>query len=221
MKILCPNHKDTNPSFHIYANGGYCFVCGYTDKTTVDLNNKVEKEDIQQTLEYINALPMDTIRGIQFPRDAYGYYILWPNRSFYKKRLFKQDRIRYMAPKGIPVPLFSYTGDPGWPLAIVEGEINAISLKKAIPEGLNICSPGAITHFNKFMDKYLQYNRIYVIVDKDDAGIAYGASLKETLLQAGKNTSLIALEKDFNDILMECGYDGIKKEIEKQKVGLY
>src|SRR5690625_3189201 len=30
-KIQCPNpeHQDSTPSFALYANGGYCFGCGY------------------------------------------------------------------------------------------------------------------------------------------------------------------------------------------------
>lgn len=219
-KILCPAHEDTRPSLHVYPDGAFCFVCGYSTRTTTSVYDS-EKEKIADTLEYINGLPLDTIRGLQFPRDDLGYYILWPDLSFYKKRLFESHKIRYVAPKGHTAPLFSYKPTKEWPLAIVEGEINAISLKKAIPEGLNIVSPGGITQFLKYLDKYLYYNKIYVIVDKDDVGLAYGTQLKEQLLIKGKNTSLVALEKDFNDILVEYGINGIKETLKEKKVDLY
>ena len=28
-KILCPNHKDSSPSLHLYQNRAHCFVCGF------------------------------------------------------------------------------------------------------------------------------------------------------------------------------------------------
>lgn len=219
MKTLCPNHNDTTPSFHNYENGGYCFVCGYTEITNYKpkkIGQIKSQSELQKEFEYIDSLSEKTIRGLNLRVDGEGFYILWPDRSYYKKRLFSGS-VRYMGPKGVRSRLFIYTGEKQDTLAIVEGEINAMSLKKSIPgSGITICSPGSVNSLSKYLQDYLRYKKIYVIVDNDAPGLAYGLDLKNKLLELRKNTTLVALEEDFNDLLVKYGSDGVKKAFQKE-----
>jgi len=218
MKTICPNHNDSTPSLHHYSDGAYCFVCGYSTKTQYPKNIGQIKStsEFKKELEYIDSLPKKTIRGLDFRTDDEGFYVLWPDRSYYKKRLFSGP-VRYLAPKGVRQSLFIYADGAKDILAVVEGEINAMSLEKSIARpGLDIASPGSANNLGKFLPAYLQYNKIYVIVDNDAAGLAYGLDLKFKLLKQQKNTELVAVDKDYNDVLMESGNYGVKKAFQKE-----
>ncbi len=147
--------------------------------------------------------------------DLGGYYIVWPDKSYYKQRMFRGD-IRYKGPKGHKVPLYVIKGNKN--LIIVEGEINAITLGIL---GLKdtIVSPGSAGEINKHVSFYLQYSRIRCIVDKDIPGVVAGLKLKEELLKYKRNIQLVAVSRDFNDVLETEGQEGLKKYYQDQ-VGL-
>lgn len=208
-KIKCPNpkHNDENPSAHIYEDGIYCFSCGYYEKGEYEAERK-QPEELLGKVEYIKSLSIHRIRGLDLPADDYGYYILWPDSNFYKLRTF--NGTRYLAPKGHQQPLLLLEGK-NKDLVIVEGELNAMSLKKVFPD-LTVCSPGSATQLSVHYSKYLNLtnNNVIVIVDKDPAGVSAGISLKKELLKKRKKVRLIACERDLNEILQKDGEEGIK-----------
>lgn len=229
MKIHCtnPDHDDRNESMQVYDDGGFCFACGYLDRSQSDTNAPVrEKEDIGAKIEYITSQPRVQIRGLTLHSDSHGYYILWPERNFYKKRLIGGTPSRYLGPSGIRPPLFKIHGD-GKAMAIVEGEINALSLAAGEFKGC-IVSPGSASNMINFLQEYLNMSYscaiVNIIVDKDAAGVAAGIELKRELLKKGKRVQLIACEKDLNQLLQDEGKEGVRKWVEENlemQKGLY
>lgn len=226
IKILCPSHQDTNPSLEIYSDGCFCFVCGYTcslDEINVD-PAKVYREptNVPAEIARIQGLPRTEIRGLQLPYDDTGYYIVWPDKSFYKKRWFRGDT-RYTGPRGVKPPLFLYPGEHREKVVVVEGEINAMSLQLAYPNTkVTIVSPGSVTNIVKpeLHNYCLKCDSTYAIVDYDPAGVIYGMEFKNQLLKKGKRVELIPLKQDLNDVLITRGVSGIKEVIEKQDVAM-
>ncbi len=83
MKILCtsPEHDESTPSMEVYDDGGYCFSCGWVDKSVGDREAPPrEVVDIKDKLQRIEALPIKLIRGLQLPYNQSGYFIVWPDK---------------------------------------------------------------------------------------------------------------------------------------------
>jgi 5S rRNA maturation endonuclease (ribonuclease M5) len=226
MKVLCPNHEDTNPSMYVYPERAYCFVCNFSCPSEEVLNGeeiqklKKEPEDIQETIRYIKTLRKVYHRKLEFYSNGQGYYIIWPNGSYYKFRRYTGDT-RYYGPVGHKTPLFVLKDEGYKTLFIVEGEINALSFKQAyVQDEWTVCSPGSATELPRHLEFYLRFNDIYVIVDKDPAGVVWGLKLKNELLSRGKKVQLVALEKDLNDIWQETGKEGIEETLRKEGLDL-
>ena len=231
MKINCinPSHVDKTPSMHLYEDGAHCFVCGYycgldqvTNEVTIEEIQRLKKqapENIEAALSRIDSLPKKEVRGFNLPCDESGTYLVWPDRSYYKLRRF-DDKPRYIGPKGHRAPLFVIAGSKTT-LVVVEGEYNALSLKEVYKKdgGPTIVSPGSASELNRHTRFYLQFQKIYVIVDRDAAGVANGVRLREDLKKKGKRVVLIALEEDFNDMLQRNGKEEIKKRL-KEELGI-
>lgn len=229
-KINCVAHEDSTPSLAIYDDGNaFCFGCGFKT-TTKELDLNIEnlpayaykpkfKENIKKTMEYINSLPNKWIRGHVVPYDDSYYYLKWPNGDFYKKRRVDPDsKSKYRSPVGIKKPLYA-KGVESTKLIIIEGEFNALTLAIspyiALTKGCKIVSPGACTDFMRkdYLQQYLKYDTILIIVDRDAAGICAGIELKAYLQQKGKKVFLHPMIKDFNDILVQDGQEAIEKEV--------
>ena len=207
---------------HLYEEFAFCFVCKIkvplSEVVDVETIRKIKKapEDIKEAVEYITSLLPHSVRGLSLPQDDTGYYILWPDKSYYKKRLFRGD-LRYMGPRGHRAPLLSFPGSEVFNLVLVEGELNALSLRYAVGDDhrYTIASPGSCGEFLRHLDKYLTYTNITVIVDLDPPGVVYGLELKKELLKHGKRVQLVAAEKDYNQILTEEGKEALKKIAEE------
>lgn len=223
MKILCPNHNDKTPSLHVYPEFAFCFVCGYrcpSDKvaTKEELETvKREPTDIGGMIEYINNLPRGEIRGLQLHFDSNGYFIVWPDISFYKKRLTNGDA-RYVGPRGFRAPLFKIPGTSLQNLIVVEGELNALSLAEGynyinsgVTNGVTIVSPGSANEMLRHLNTYLTYDKVIAIVDKDIPGVVNGLKLKDEFIKRNKRIQLVTCEKDINQILQEEGKEGVAK----------
>ncbi len=200
---------------HVYHEYSYCFSCGFRALTKEVLSGKEieilykEPENIQETLQYIKTLPTRMERGLRFHYQESGFYVLWPDESYYKLRLRKLHT-RYVGPRGRRAPLFKY--QRGYKtLVVTEGEINAMSLNEVFKDSqITIASPGSANEYTRFIDIYLQYDTVFAIVDKDIPGVINGLKIKEELLKHKKNVQVIALEKDINQILQESGTEGVK-----------
>lgn len=215
----------------LYVETGkyFCFGCGakgllaHLDLDVENLpafeeTNIKFVENIDKTMEYIDSLPKKVIRGHELPYDADYYYLVWPDKSFYKKRLHdKNAKSKYRSPVGIRKPLYKHRGGNKG-LIIVEGEFNALTVA-SVPDtyGYAIVSPGPVTDFMRkdYLRQYLQYDTILVIVDRDAAGVCAGLELQAHLRVKGKSAFLYPMVKDFNDILTENGKDEVQKETQK------
>lgn len=218
MKVNCtnPHHTDTNPSMHVYDDRAYCFSCGFSvpSEEVVSLNElnriKKEPEDVNSTLHYIRQCPIRSIRGLEFHYDSTGYFILWPaGVDFYKKRLFKGDT-RYIGPRGRRAPLFEIPGNSKTCCIVVEGEVNALSLSLALGNMYPIFSPGSANEFLYHTNKYLTFDQVCCILDKDKPGVIAGLKTKTELRNRGKKVHLVACEKDCNQILQDEGIKGLQ-----------
>lgn len=211
-KILCPYHEDTVPSMEVYEEYSHCYVCSAHIKNSElgveDVKQtKKPKENIKESIQRIQNLPVKWLRGVRLPFDDTGAYIVWQSRDYYKKRNFKGEP-RYTAPTGARQPLFIYPGTKKH-LVVIEGELNAMTVNQYCPGSYTICSPGGATGFSKFIDKYLEYDKITLVLDHDPAGIVYGAEMKELLLKSHKYVKLITVDIDYNDLFIQGGAEAV------------
>lgn len=224
-RILCPNpeHNERTPSYVIYDNYGHCFGCGYRASLGEALEKQsketvVEKENVKESLSYINELPRKSIRGLDLHYDDRFYYILFPGFNYYKKRAFIDVGSKYLCPTGHTKPLYTpYKVNNTDTLAIVEGELNALSLAQAKPE-FDICSPGGCSSFygkeyDRYKQTYLTYKHIIVIVDKDSAGVKAAIEIKAKLTQHTPYVTIRLMDRDLNEILINNGIEGIKEAL--------
>lgn len=220
-RVICPFHQEDTPSLVKYSNGRYyCYGCnerGYWDETLKGTTKPVEKENVKKSIEEIKQLPMCELRGFSFHTDSYGYYILWNSDEYYKKRLFDVEgqKSRYLSPKGISKPIFGEFGNSN-ALVIVEGEINAMSVKHAlIGYNIDVCSPGSAGDFtSKYLSYYIQYDTFVVIVDSDAPGAKGAIELKSELINIGKKDINIQLwDTDANALLVAHGAEKIRQKI--------
>ena len=206
----------------IYSEWSHCFVCNAHILTKelelpehlIDRAFKAEPTNIPNMIKYINSLPVATIRGLQLPYNERGYYVVWPNLDYYKLRL-NSGNTRYIAPSGVKPPLFVYPGSARH-LIIVEGEINCMTLHNCVFGEYKLCSPGPATDMMRHLKYYAQYQRITIIVDHDAPGVIFGCQLRDHLLTLKKRVNIIALDKDFNDILTSEGEEAVKCVFERE-----
>lgn len=224
MKVNCPFHDDHEPSCHIYNDGHYfCFVCrayGPTEKLgpleVIDTMETIAKPtDVSANLEYIDTLPVKEIRGLNLPYNDDGYFIVWPDRSYYKMRLW-EGKGRYRNPKGVKKPILVFP-EGSQNLVVIEGELNAMSLVQSVKTEETVCSPGPVVDFVRYIKFYLNYDHILIIADKDAAGAVYGKELRDLIASHGKRVQLYVTEKDFNQILQEEGPEGVRRAFERAK----
>lgn len=233
-KINCHFHDDSTASLHIYDDHYHCFGCGA--RGTLDkLDTSVVRaampfsirgpEDMPAALKRIDALPLKQIRGLELPYDHRGYYIRYPNTPYYVRRSWTNVEPRFYSPFGIRKPPLvlrygSYATQERGPLLVIEGQINALSAQLALgTEGpaQTILCPGASTDFNKpdVVSQCLNYADIFIIVDNDAAGVVAAVQLRNTLLNANKRVTVVALDQDFNDILVNDGKESLKQKIKQ------
>lgn len=225
-RTLCPNpaHSERTPSFVIYDDYGHCFGCGYRaplkelgigyEKESKE--TPIEKEDVEKTLDYINKLPTKAIRGLDLPYDDRFYYVVFPGYNYYKKRAFADSGSKYLCPTGHAKPLYvPYKIDKADTLAIVEGELNALSLATTKPP-FDVCSPGGCSSFygkeyERYKQFYLHYKQFFVMVDKDSAGVRAAIELKAKLTKHSPYVMVRLMDRDLNEILIENGTEGVRK----------
>lgn len=218
---------------HVYHDGCWCYVCGYkcgldevttkSKEVTIEQIKKIkekEPEKVEEKIAYIDSLDKRKIRGLDLPADSFGYYVLWPDRKYYKLRRY-DDRPRYVGPRGHRAPIFciksKYNGGTSKTAIIVEGELNALSLQQAFRDHrFHIISSGSVNEMARHFEFYLQFSKIYIIVDRDAAGVVNGLKLRDDLRKKGKSVTLIALEEDFNDMLQKNGKEEIKGRLKKE-----
>lgn len=221
MKILCKFHKDTRPSMHIYPRAYYCFVCQASGPLSdlgmspQDLPEEIESEDLKPGLDYIKSLPTKFIRGFDLPYDKDGYYLVWTDGEYYKKRRFEGEP-RYLCPKGHKEPLYWVNRNLSDLLYIIEGQFNAMSLA-TVTYG-DVVSPGGVGNLTnkKDLTTYSKYTKLVIVVDDDPAGRAAGISLKAALTKV-PYVSLVFTdpENDLNDIHVKYGKEQLRKEFQK------
>lgn len=223
QRILCPNHKESTPSFVIYPNGwGHCYGCGFRKKVTdgIEEGSKQEeyKEDLEEACAYISSLPSQAHRGLLFRTDNQGFYIVWPNGDlYYKKRITLQDHPggKYRCPIGHRKPLFrARCGEKS--LYIVEGEINALSLSLATNSA--VVSPGGVGDFLRedYLTYYTGYENIEILVDADPPGVKAAIGLKARLVQHTPDVLIKLMKEDCNELLQRGGVSAIQAALEMQ-----
>lgn len=226
-KINCPFHKeilgkhDSTASCHIYPETDtyYCFGCGATGKIK-DLPGehklslletvKKPKEDLERSFKRIHNLPVRKVRGLDLHTDSLGYYIIWPEDKYYKKRLYKPGvGGKYLSPTGHKKPLFYASRNNTDRLIIVEGEINALSIAEVVKDW-SICSPGSAADFystntKKYMKEFEKYQEILVIADDDPAGDEAARKLLKLLREVCFCVRGQLMSIDANQILVAEG----------------
>lgn len=232
-KIKCPFHQDKTASLAIYeeTNSYFCFGCGatgssgqlYTQSRPTQVNTHSDRrEDLEQAFQYIFGLPKRPFRGLEFHCDATGYYIVWPDLTYYKKRMFDDKEVKYIGAKGHVKPWFwvskGYSTDVSQ-VVVLEGEINAISGRRVL--SLDFVSPGGSGDFtSKYtreqgLTQLLSYDKILLVADKDAAGAKAVIGLNNLLMEAGKSPKYLLMAKDANQILVEDGKEALRRIFEE------
>lgn len=233
-KIKCPKHEEDTPSCAVYADGsGYCFGCStHFQKLAEPQKVAIIPEDLNEKITYIEGLNKITHRGLTFPADGSGYYIVWPQKSYYKLRRWEAtegETSKYTGARGHKKPYFSYPGIPAAggkttknrSCAVIEGEINAMSLNLAYPD-LPIHSPGGVGNFTdsttiKMLPILHQYDQIHIVVDEDIPGVTAAIKLKGMLHPHCKDVVIHLMEEDVNSILVTKGVEGIKEKLKLEE----
>jgi hypothetical protein len=223
QRVHCPRHEERTPSVVIYPDHGWCFGgCGRIPLDELEAEGikpaaKLPPEDLEAMLGYINGLPLADVRGLRLPVDSTSYYIVWPGGTYYKRRQFiPGDGPKYRCPAGHAKPLFVPRQVKGDTLAIVEGELNALSLSSIEPP-YSVCSPGGVGDFTeKLIDKchtfVLSFSKFRVILDKDKPGLDAALRMKALLLKHTPHVDIVLMPKDCNELLVE---GSLKDEAEK------
>jgi 5S rRNA maturation endonuclease (ribonuclease M5) len=227
-RVLCPRHEEKTPSCVIYDTHAYCFGRCMTkipleevglSPTDYETQNQPEPENIEATMRYIDTLDKVDIRGFSLPTDGEGYYLVWPDRSYYKYRRFEGEP-KYIGPRGHKPPLLvAHDGVYSYNCAIVvEGEFNAMSVQSAIREQI-VFSPGSASNFygrgaEALLTHLTAYRKIFIIADQDAAGAKAAIELKSSLLARGHPYVYISLwPKDANDIMVQDGKEALQNKI--------
>lgn len=222
-RYLCPKHQEDTPSAVLYGDRYYCFGCHVTGPAE-ELGESVhtsyeesEPENLSEKFQYINSLERRSVRGLSFPADSRGYYISWPDASYYKLRFFTGTLSKYIGPTGHKKSLFKAHESTNRLLCVVEGEINSLSIALTNPP-FSVYSPGSSGDFygknlQRYLQDYTKFDRLVLIADKDAAGAQACISLKAELIARGKvNVKIVLWNEDANEILVTSGKE---KLIEK------
>lgn len=222
-KFYCPHHEESTPSAVAYHDHYFSFCCGRRGPLT-DLGlapgeriKPTYVENLQSTIELIRALPKKEIRGFQLHYDNRGYYLVWPDSSYYKRRIEgASSGDKYRGPSGHQKPWLQ-TQVKGYPtLALVEGEFNALSYAELRPE-IDVISPGGAGDFysrlgKKYLESLLHYNNYFVIVDDDAAGLQAAIETKAYLASLGRDAvKVILVKEDFNDVHCKQGIEQLRE----------
>lgn len=220
MKVLCKFHDDSTPSMHIYGDRAFCYVCHAMCLTEelelpghIRVVPKKELTNVPGMIKTIESLPTQLIRGFRLHVDELGYYIVWTDKSYYKRRNF-YGKARYTAPSGVKPPLFTYSGTSKH-LVIVEGELNCMSAYRATWGDYKLVSPGPASDMLRHIKYYSYYQKITIIVDHDAAGIVFGCQLKDHLLKMNKHVHLVTVKKDYNQLLQDSGEEAVREQFER------
>lgn len=187
---------------------------------------KKEIEDLDEKMVYIRSLPTQPIRGLEFPFDNSGYYLVWPSGDYYKLRRWdsSSNSNKYHCPSGYSKPVYVIPAvKPTRNLLVVEGEINAMSIS-VLPVDFDIVSPGGVGNFTdntmiSELPKFKDYDTIIICVDDDLAGLQGALKLRHLLVKGEFSCEVVInlMEKDFNQLLVEYGEnfkEAVKKEFE-------
>jgi hypothetical protein len=201
----------------IYEDHAYCYGgCGVIPLSELDSGGvpigaavpRPAPVNLEADLEHIKALPKARVRGLDLPVDRDSYYIVWPGDGYYKRRRFIADGgSKYYCPRGHKKPLYIPWVQPkAETLAVVEGELNALSLATLKPS-FSVCSPGGSGDFGEKLLKtdasfLLTFKHFLVIVDRDEAGLKAATALKKALLHLTPYISIILMPRDANDLLV-------------------
>lgn len=231
-KIHCPYHADDTPSMNIYPDHAYCFGCG--KKVSLEelealhpispksrpnpfTRNRLQKENIENTIKRLYSLQKKEIRGVDMPYDESGYYIIYPGAKYYVKRLWDGlSSNKYRSPYGHGKVLFiKEQGLVKDTLLIIEGQMNALSALEVTD--LSVCSPGSANDLtnSKFLPVYLQYSKFCIIVDRDAPGVINALRLQDALVKSGKRVAIHAVSEDLNKLLVEHGKERVRVEIKE------
>lgn len=222
-RILCRWHEDRTPSMYLYPNGGYCFSCG-KNATLEEIGREApyapeerEPEDLTPAIAYIESLPLRPWRGLEVPMDEDSAYILWPDRSFYKRRLLFNEKVRYLGPAGHKAP-WLWARCEGGACIVVEGEVNALSVALACPN-LAVVSPTGSGGFTKknaqnSLTKVCSFDKVLIVADADAAGAKAIIELYGELAGRVPVIRTLLMPIDSNDVLTQHGKDELRKIIE-------
>lgn len=234
-KIHCPKHpfpeKTASCDINYDTNRYKCWGCGaagWLDELGLGNGSRkrvagdVYKEDMVDSLKYIESLPVKVIRGVSIKASDDNMYIVWPNGDYYKSRSLTTDKgSKYKCPAGHKKPLFYLKRSKGmswWAraLILVEGELNALSIREVAP-WIDIISPGGtadiLASVKKDLNIYRMYSSILVMVDADPPGTAAGLTASAALRDAGIKTYLHTMNKDANERLVQDGAKALEEDI--------
>lgn len=222
-KYHCPHHEEKTPSAVAYANSYFSFCCGRSGPLSelgLSPGDRIEityVEDVAASLARIRALPKQEIRGFSLHADDRGYYLVWPDSTYYKRRVYGADASsKYRGPSGHKKPPLVAAQNDGDRLILIEGEFNALSFA-GLESGICVVSPGGAGDFysrgnERYLRDYARNGRIDIVVDADAAGAQAAIETKAKLMVLGcPDVRVHLVEKDFNDVLVQEGKEALRE----------
>lgn len=230
-KVLCPFHSEQTPSCVIYAELMYyrCFGCGRhghiselpdSELAELEVSDFIPKpkENMAEKMTYIKGLPIQIHRGLPFHTNGSGFYIVWPDNSYYLKRFTNGSEPKYVGPSGHDRPLFRAKAVRSSTLVLVEGELNALSIAKCIDA--NIVSVGGVGNFthkrlNKHLYEFNRYEKIVILLDDDPAGTLGAIEASAYFKSLNKDVVVCLLKQDMNAVMTNEGQEQVAIQMAK------
>lgn len=220
--IKCRWHEEDTPSLYIYPNAYHCFGCGKHGPLSdlgllqEDVPEEKPKENLEYSIKYIKSLPIKLIRGLVLPYDDKGYYIVWDNGEYYKRRNW-EGKPKYKNPSGHKQPPFWARREGHNVLIVVEGELNAMTVAHCL-QGVDVVSPGASSQFNSkklisYLTKYYRSSIIVIIGDRDAAGAEAVINLSSSLPPELPRLKCYLMQTDANDLLERFGCEEVRRQL--------
>lgn len=226
-RIFCIKHEESTPSLVVYPTHAYCYGgCGRIElselgKESSGAPKERYRENLQEARKYIDGLPKKEIRGFLLPYDDYGYYLVWTDADYYKRRNWDDSGAKYKNPSGHSQPPYWVRREHYPTLCISEGEFNAMSVAEAFPEW-DVVSPGSASDFKTgktrhFLLTYcIRYSIVVVMVDRDGPGTEAAIHTKGLLVEKVPQVRIALMSKDANEWCCEKGKEALRAEVEAE-----
>ena len=141
-----------------------------------------------------------TEMGIEYDAETESIVIPYKGKNYAISRSIKEKM--YRKPKGIEEPLYEVGESQSRLIYVVEGQLDAISLKQAGAEYAVATGGSGISKVTTTLEEQevvSQVRRAVIVADNDEAGIRTATKLESELKRSGFSVLMAELPSEFKD----------------------